>query len=71
MKGPLELAAPEHWSVVEAAKAAVGATIETLEQIDMKSKGRAATVEICDENGVAYYVIDITKVRQVPRMEVN
>jgi hypothetical protein len=69
VRGPVEYATPEGWSVTKAAAAAVSATVDTLEQVSMDSKCRSATVEVCDENGVAYYVIDIKKVRETPKQD--
>jgi hypothetical protein len=64
---PAEYIIPQDWTPAKAAAAAVSATVETLEQIGFNENKRRATVEICDPNGVAYYVIEITRVREMPK----
>jgi hypothetical protein len=60
----VEFAAPENWTLADNASKAMSSIIQTMELIPFHENKRTATLEICDDKGVAYYVIDVKRVRE-------
>lgn len=60
----VEYKAPTGMTFVENATKSLSAVIQTLEAIPFHENKRSATIEVCDDTGVAYYVIDVKRVRE-------
>lgn len=59
-----EVGDDESKSCAEAAAKAVFLAVSALARKDFHKEKRRSTIEVCDENKVAVYIVEVTKVRQ-------